>query len=132
MPAGNTNGSKLMSRRGLVSSLSTGSRVNVPTSTCSRPSGHGMVASLVAIAGLADGDDQMPLQRMLVDARDQRVKKIILVSFGSPAALAGSNGCTGTIDQRTGVDVPAASMKRNALRPLKVLLSKPDDTLHGP
>ena len=51
MPTGNTNGSKLMTRAELVSSLSIVSRVKVPTSTCSRPSGHGMVASSVGSPG---------------------------------------------------------------------------------
>src|SRR6266403_1925860 len=51
MPAGKTNGSKFMSRAGLVSSLSTESRVRVPTSTCSRPSGHGTLASSVRSPG---------------------------------------------------------------------------------
>jgi hypothetical protein len=48
MPAGKTSGSKLMSRAGLVSSLSTESSVSVPMSTCSRASGHWMVALSVA------------------------------------------------------------------------------------
>ena len=41
---------------------------------------------------------------------------------------AASNGCTGVRIQRTGMDSPAALMKRNAFRPWNVLLSNPDET----
>ncbi len=41
--------------------------------------------------------------------------------------FAAANGCTGASDQRTGIDVPAASMNRKALRLLNAVLSKPDD-----
>src|SRR5882672_1214089 len=51
MPAGNTNGSKLMSVAALVSSLSTWSSVRVPTSTCSRPAGQATVALSVGSPG---------------------------------------------------------------------------------
>ena len=56
-------------------------------------------------------------------------KRSFLFPSVAPVALTGVNGCTGAIVQRTGVEVPAASMKRNALRLLYALLSKPDDTL---
>jgi len=40
---------------------------------------------------------------------------MILHDAAGPAVLATTNGCTGASDQRTGIDVPAASMNRKAL-----------------
>ena len=42
--------------------------------------------------------------------------------------LAASNGCIGVRSQRTGMESPAALMKRNAFRPWNVVLSNLDDT----
>src|ERR1700733_11503189 len=47
IPSGSTNGSKLMSRVGLVSSLSIVSIVSVPASICLRSEGQAWVASAV-------------------------------------------------------------------------------------
>src|ERR1700733_12197381 len=47
MPSGSTSGSKLMSRVGLVSSLSMVSIVSVPASICLRSEGQAWVASAV-------------------------------------------------------------------------------------
>src|SRR5436190_6130318 len=51
IPAGSTKGSKLISVAALVSSLSTRSRINVPTSTCWRSAGQAMLASRVGSPG---------------------------------------------------------------------------------
>src|ERR1700733_2523528 len=51
IPSGRMSGSKLMSRAGLVSSLSICSMTNIPTSTCCRSGGQGTVASLVESSG---------------------------------------------------------------------------------
>src|SRR5580692_2819526 len=51
IPAGSTSGSKLMSRVGLVASLSMESIVNIPASICFRSGGQGSVASAVGSPG---------------------------------------------------------------------------------
>jgi len=43
------------------------------------------------------------------------------------AEVAATKGCTGASVQRTGIDVPAASMNQKALRLLNAVLSKPED-----
>ena len=127
MPAGSTRGSKLISLAALVSSLSTRSSVRVPTSTCSRPAGQAMVASLVGSPGC-------PMMTM----RCQRngwgwicaisASKRSFLSLGAEAVRAASNGCTGVRIQRTGMESPAALIKRNAFRLWNVLLPNPDET----
>ena len=108
MPTGNTNGSKLITRGGLVSSLSILSRVRDSHVHLFPPFGPRDGGVVGRIAGPADSDDQMPSQRMLVDARDQRViKRSFLFPSVAPVALTGANGCTGAIVQRTGVEAPA-------------------------
>src|SRR5580658_4428681 len=51
IPSGSTSGSKLMSRVGLVSSLSMESIVKIPASICFRSGGQGRVASAVGSPG---------------------------------------------------------------------------------
>src|SRR5580700_3503170 len=51
IPSGSTSGSKLMSRVGLISSLSIESIVNIPASICFRSGGHWRVASAVGSPG---------------------------------------------------------------------------------
>ena len=46
--------------------------------------------------------------------------------FLACSGVCGVNGSLAAIDHRTAVAVPAAFTKRNALRPLKVALAKPD------
>ena len=49
------------------------------------------------------------------------------MSWEGAAALATFKGCAGVTIQRTGVDSPAALMKRNAFRPCNVLSPNPDE-----
>ena len=79
IPAGNTNGSKLISVAALASSLSTWSSVRVPTSTFSRDGGQGSVASVVESTALPNDENQMPAERLTVNLGDQCVKQVILV-----------------------------------------------------
>src|SRR5882672_7075416 len=111
IPAGSTKGSKLISVAALVSSLSTRSSVRVPTSTCLRSAGPATLASL----GGSPGCPMMTMRRhcsgwwciAAISASNRE-----FLSWGTEAVLAASNGCIGLISQRTGMESPAALLKR--------------------
>ena len=99
------SGSKLMSRAGLVSSLSTWSIVNVPASICCRSGGRG--ASRQQSDLRADySDDQMPLQRVRTNTRDQRIEQVIFTRLAGVYVVARLERLSGTMDQRTGTTTP--------------------------
>ena len=73
----------------------------------------------------------LPKVRAAIEGRrhhlDGDLSRAATLKEEAEATLAASNGCSGTITQRTGVESPAALMKRNAFRLWNVLLSNPDE-----
>ena len=78
IPSGSTSGSKLISRVGLVSSLSMVSIVNVPASICCLSGGQARRRVRGRIARLAYGEHQMPVQRLGMKLRDQCIEQVVL------------------------------------------------------
>ena len=110
MPAGNTRGSKLMSRRGTgVVTLDSieRQRSHVHLFPLLRPGDGGVVGR---VARLPDDDDEMPPQRLAVNL----LRSAHRTDSSCPGCRGGVcrlEGCSGVSIQRTGVDSPAALMK---------------------
>jgi Cys/Met metabolism PLP-dependent enzyme len=80
-----------------------------------RPGDAGIVSH---IARLTNCDHQVPLQRVWKDARNQRIKKIILVSRSCRRRIRGDERLRGYHRPAHGNRCPLLSTKRNALRSL--------------
>jgi hypothetical protein len=79
------------------------------------------------VTGLPDRHDQPPLPWMLCDLSDQVIKEIVLGSCLRLLCRV-ARGLHRHHGPTTGREAPAASTKRNALRPLKLESAKPEVT----
>ena len=87
-----------------------------------------MLASSVRRRVAPTRHHQTPLQRMLMDARDQRIKKVVLVSSSWRIGSGGGKRLYGHHRPAHWNGCAAASTKWKALRLLNVVFSKPDET----